>query len=482
MTFTSLVFFYVFFPLCLLAYYGCEAIGMKCGWIVRYRIKDIILVFASLGFYSYAGLSGGFFLVLYILAVYAAGKIIEYCAGKNQRKCLCFCLFLLVMVLIVYKYTNFLLRIVGRLGLPVGGEINIMAPLGISFITFSAVSYLSDVYRKDANAGNILDVALFLTFFPKIISGPIQLWKDFQRQTNPGGGIPASEAIIANINRIAAGMAKKVILADTFGNVVADIQGNAGYGIDSLTAWGAALLYMLQIYYDFSGYSDMAIGLAGLFGVQIKENFNFPYISQSVSEFWRRWHISLGTWFRQYIYIPLGGNRKGFCRTLFNLFVVFLLTGIWHGAGWNYILWGIMNGVCVVGERCVKDKKWYRKTPGAIKWMATMFFVFISWQIFRLPYLSDIRQYLGIMAGIVRFGAVDLTWRYFFEFKILVLMIAGILGATVLSSPKIKKMASAVNQSTILYIVQEILVLLCAAVSIMCMVNSTYSPFLYFQY
>lgn len=482
MAFTSLVFFYVFFPLCLLAYYGCEAIGLKWRWVEEYRIKDVILVFASLGFYSYAGLNGGLFLVLYILAVYAAGKILEYCAEKNRRKCLGCCLFFLIMTLVVYKYLNFLFRIAVRLGFPVMGEINIMAPLGISFITFSAVSYLSDIYRKDAAAGSILDTALFLTFFPKIISGPIQQWKDFQIQINPGGGIPSSEVIIKNINRIVAGMAKKVILADTFGKVVADIQLNAGYGIDSLTAWGGALLYMLQIYYDFSGYSDMAIGLAGLFGIQIKENFNFPYISQSITEFWRRWHISLGTWFRQYIYIPLGGNRKGFYRTLFNLFIVFLLTGIWHGAGWNYILWGVINGICVAGERCIRDKQWYIKIPAVLKWMAAMFIVFISWEIFRLPYISDIRQYLGIMAGVIKFSRIDLTWRYFFEFKIITLMIIGILGATVLSFQKIKKLAFAVNQSTIWYIVQEILVLLCGVVSVMCIVNSTYSPFLYFQY
>lgn len=295
-------------------------------------------------------------------------------------------------------------------------------------------------------------------------------------------GIPTSEEAIVNINRIVTGMAKKVILADTFGKAVADIQSNVGYGIDSLTAWGGALLYMLQIYYDFSGYSDMAIGLAGLFGIRIRENFDFPYISQSISEFWRRWHISLGTWFRQYIYIPLGGNRKGFYRTLINLFTVFLLTGIWHGAGWNYILWGVINGIFVVGERCVRDKQWYVKTPAAVKWLVTMLIVFISWEVFRLPYLSDIRQYLGIMFGMIRFNAIDLTWQYFFEFKIIILMIAGILGATVLSSQKIKEVSYTINHSAVLYIVQEIMILLCGIISVMCIVNSTYSPFLYFQY
>lgn len=481
MAFTSLVFLYVFFPLCLVVYYGCEMAATKWRWIEHYRIKDIILILASLGFYSFAGLNGGLFLALYILAIYAAGKMLECCIEKNRRKVLAGSLFLLVLVLIIYKYMNFLFRIAGRLGLATAtGEISIIAPLGLSFITFSAVSYLTDIYRRDAKAGNLLDAALFLSFFPKVISGPIQLWKDFRVQIKRG--IPTSEEAIVNINRIVTGMAKKVILADTFGKAVADIQSNVGYGIDSLTAWGGALLYMLQIYYDFSGYSDMAIGLAGLFGIRIRENFDFPYISQSISEFWRRWHISLGTWFRQYIYIPLGGNRKGFYRTLINLFTVFLLTGIWHGAGWNYILWGVINGIFVVGERCVRDKQWYVKTPAAVKWLVTMLIVFISWEVFRLPYLSDIRQYLGIMFGMIRFNAIDLTWQYFFEFKIIILMIAGILGATVLSSQKIKEVSYTINHSAVLYIVQEIMILLCGIISVMCIVNSTYSPFLYFQY
>lgn len=481
MAFTSLVFLYVFFPLCLVVYYGCETAATKWRWIEHYRIKDIILILASLGFYSFAGLNGGLFLILYVPAVYAVGKMLECCIEKNRRKVLAGGLFLLVLVLIIYKYMNFLFRIAGRLGLAATtGEISIIAPLGLSFITFSAVSYLTDIYRRDAKAGNLLDAALFLTFFPKVISGPIQLWKDFRVQIKRG--IPTSEEAVVNINRIVMGMAKKVILADTFGKAVADIQSNVGYGIDGLTAWGGALLYMLQIYYDFSGYSDMAIGLAGLFGIRIKENFDFPYISQSISEFWRRWHISLGTWFRQYIYIPLGGNRKGFYRTLINLFTVFLLTGIWHGAGWNYILWGVINGIFVVGERCVRDKQWYVKIPAGVKWIVTMLIVFISWEVFRLPYLSDIRQYLGIMFGMIRFNAIDLTWQYFFEFKIIILMIAAILGATVLSSQKIKEVSYTINRSAVLFIVQEIIILLCGIISVMCIVNSTYSPFLYFQY
>lgn len=176
-----------------------------------------------------------------------------------------------------------------------------------------------------------------------------------------------------------------------FGLLISQISGNMSAGIDIITAWGMAFLYMLQIYYDFSGYSDIALGLSALFGIRLKENFCFPYISQSIGEFWRRWHISLGTWFREYIYIPLGGNRKGKNRTFVNLFIVFLVTGIWHGAGWNYILWGVINGVFSVLERMSKNKTWYQKTPAVIKWAVTMSIVLLSWQVFRLSSMSEIR-------------------------------------------------------------------------------------------
>lgn len=284
------------------------------------------------------------------------------------------------------------------------------------------------------------------------------------------------------VNRIIIGMSKKLILADTFGSVVSDIQGNVVYGIDTWTAWGGAFLYMLQIYYDFAGYSDTAIGLAGLFGFQVKDNFNFPYVSKSISEFWRRWHISLGTWFREYIYIPLGGNRKGMVKTLCNLFTVFLLTGIWHGAWWNYILWGVLNGICVVAERCVREKKWYIKIPAVIKWAVTMFIVYISWVFFRLTSLLDIKQYFKIMLGMVSFEYIDLSFSYFFEFKIVILMIIAVLGATVFSAKKLKKAAEMANQQPVLFVIQEAFLMILCVVNIMCMVNATYSPFLYFQY
>ena len=226
----------------------------------------------------------------------------------------------------------------------------------------------------------------------------------------------------------------------------------------------------------------MAIGLSCLFGIRIKENFDFPYISKSITEFWRRWHISLGTWFREYLYIPLGGNRKGKIKTLRNLFFVFLFTGIWHGDGWNYIVWGIVNGVCVMSERCITDKKWYVKIPKIVKWFITMFIIYISWEIFRLPSLSALREYLAIMFGKVSYQYIDLSWQYFFEFKIVILMLIGIIGATILGNYKIRKLRGLFEKQPLLFGIREIFLIFVGIITVMCMVNSTYSPFLYFQY
>lgn len=485
MSFTSLIFFFVFFPLCLAVYYCAELLSRKSGVFSRLRIKDIVLIIASLGFYGWAGINNILFFVLFIVGVYLAGWMIEKFRGGNDKKkaviSLSAGIIILMGLLFGYKYIDFAFRVAGQLGIIKNHlQFSIMAPLGISFITFSALSYLMDIYRRDAKAGNFIDAALYLSFFPKVISGPIELWKNFSVQITRK--IPDTEQVMQSINRIAIGMAKKVILADNFGSIISNIQSNVTTGIDGWTAWGGALLYMLQIYYDFAGYSDIAIGLSGLFGFRLKENFNFPYISKSITEFWRRWHISLGTWFREYLYIPLGGNRKGTIKTLRNLFIVFLFTGIWHGAGWNYILWGVINGLCVVFERCVRDKKWYVKIPGAVKWFVTMFIVFISWEIFRLPYLSDIKQYLGIMLGQVNFEYIDLTCLYFFDKRAVILMAIGIIGATLLGSKYCKKAEEMVNRKPALYIVQELGVFLLGIIVVLCMVNSTYSPFLYFQY
>lgn len=274
------------------------------------------------------------------------------------------------------------------------------------------------------------------------------------------------------------GFGKKVILADSFGACLSSIGTS---GIDRLTAIGSMLLYMMQIYYDFPGYSDIAIGISKLFGFQFKENFNFPYRSVSISEFWRRWHISLGSWFREYIYFPLGGSRAGRRRTLFNLAVVFAITGIWHGASVNYLLWGLVNGLIVILERIIQDKPLYQKTPRAIRYTGTMLIVLLFWQLFRFPTVTDMVRLFSAASGKTS-GKIYYTWEYYFEPRILVFLAIGILGSTVLGSPALQKRFKQFSNTKAGLITEEVFLLAVFILSVLFMVNSTYHPFIYFQY
>lgn len=353
----------------------------------------------------------------------------------------------------------------------------LVAPLGISFITFSSISYLTDIYRGHSTNGSLLDCMFYLTFFPKIVSGPIILWKDFQEQINVRK--ITIENSVNGLNRIMIGFAKKVILADSFGSCIVSIGTT---GIDSITAFGTIVLYMLQIYYDFSGYSDIAIGLSNLLGFNVKENFNFPYRSTSISEFWRRWHISLGTWFRQYVYFPLGGSRTGYNKTLRNLAIVFVLTGVWHGAGWNYILWGFINCFFVLLERVIQNKSFYIKTPSAVKYGVTMFIVMLFWQFFRFQNVSDVTNVFGIALGVISFDRIFYTWEYYFDMKMVTLSIIGILGATILGNSKIHETYQKFISKNVGFFLQEVVLIGLFVISILFIVNLTYSPFIYFQY
>lgn len=359
---------------------------------------------------------------------------------------------------------------------------NITVPLGISFITFSAISYFVDIYRDDAKAGSFFDCLLYILFFPKVVSGPIALWKEFLPQIKKRK--PTSlDSFVEGVNLIAIGFAKKVIFADTFGLHADQIKGQC---IDAPTAWLGWLLYAFQIYYDFAGYSDIAIGLSRMFGFHLDNNFDFPYRSLSITEFWRRWHISLGSFFRNYIYIPLGGNRKGIHRTLVNLFIVFLITGIWHGSGMAYIIWGILHGLCVVFERTIKDKKWYIKCPWFFKWLATFFVSASAWQFFRyggngVAAFAAMAQMLGIHNS---YTAADITfsWRYYANNKTLVLLLIAFAGATLPGDKRVRALYEKCEKNKVFYFAQEFMLLCLFIISITFMISSSYSPFIYFQF
>ena len=506
MGFTTQFFVFVFFPICMVCYLTVQMLEKNKylkNIIKAVRLSDLILIIFSMGFYMWTCFEDMYRFALYILFVYAAGKMIEKrrsrkfllvtedeCAGKEDHRedvrkiswafpVLVFAVIFLVFCLVYFKYTYLLTDVWNFLFSRAFEAQSYVAPLGISFITFSAISYIVDIYRGDAKAGDLIDCALYLSFFPKVVSGPVVLWKDFKTQIFKR--CYTLDSCVNSLNRIMIGFAKKLILADQFGALLVDIQFYEG-GMDPRTALGMMFVYMLQIYFDFSGYSDIAIGLAGLFGFELKENFNFPYRSKSVSEFWRRWHISLGTWFREYVYIPLGGSRCSKQKIIRNQAIVFLLTGIWHGAGWNYLLWGGINGFFVIVERLVKDKKIYRRTPGIVKWFFTMVITLIAWQFFRFTNMAEVGICFNSLFAQYDLADLPYTWKYYFDTRMIFLMVTGTVGATAFGAEKLQVWVRKAVNSKIGFLVQEAVIFSLFVIAIMCMVNSTYSPFIYFQY
>ncbi len=498
MAFTTQTFTFVFFPVCMLIYYLATALqskGRVGAFLARFRLRDLALIGISAVFYAWTCFDDLSRFAAYILIVYLFGKgigairrggrhvVVEHAedAAQNKRYSVALPLFAVAVTFVVYvlvhfKYTELLADVWNWFFQDDLMGKSLVAPLGISFITFSAVSYLADIYMGKAPAGSLIDCALYMSFFPKVVSGPIVLWRDFKEQ------LTVRRITLTNVtdgmSRIMIGFAKKLILADTFGTCIA----TASAAVDVPTAWGIGLLYMLQIYYDFSGYSDIALGLSQMMGFSFKDNFNFPYISCSITEFWRRWHISLGTWFREYIYFPLGGSRKGKTRALVNVAVVFVLTGIWHGAGWTYMLWGAINGVCNIFEKVVGDKRWYQKTPKILKWAATMAVTFFCWELFRFTDFTACKEWFKVMFGMTKFDSIPYALSYYFDTRMIVLVVIAILGSTVFGLPRAQAAYQKFREKPWGYAVCQLILVLLFVASILFMVNSTYSPFIYFQY
>ncbi|EPY2290851.1 MBOAT family O-acyltransferase [Clostridium sporogenes] len=408
---------------------------------------------------------------------YIFGLIIDKLKDKKRFKIF----FLLVgiilnlVLLFYYKYYDFAIGNINRISNNTFQYKCIILPIGISFFTFQGMSYIIDIYRKDAKVNkNILSVALYISFFPQLIAGPIVKYKDIDNQIRKRK--ETMEYFSYGIERFVIGLSKKVIIADTVAEIADTIFSLSNVGIDQPTAWLGAICYTFQIYFDFSGYSDMAIGLGYMFGFKFMENFNYPYISKSITEFWRRWHISLSTWFKEYLYIPLGGNRKG--NTYLNLFIVFFTTGLWHGASWNFIAWGMWNGIFIIIEKIINKKILYIKTPSFIKTTITMSIVILGWVLFRANGLMDAVNYLSIMFGINKTTTVTYQFSYFVNKKLVFWMIISIIGST----PIIGNILKLYENKKIFQILKTIFIGILLIISIIFIVNSTYSPFIYFQF
>ena len=465
MSFGESFFLFAFMPITIIVYLLVDKL------IHRDAVSNALLVLFSLAFYCWNGKETFWTFIQIVLMTYMAG----YMALKKVS----FPVICLTGVLFFYKYASFLAielnKWMGKEFITLG---TILTPLGISFVVFNGISYVVDIYRGDARPGSLLDCFTYLAFFPKLVSGPIVLWKDFYPQLKDHKA--SFEQVEYGIDRIIIGYAKKAIIADTFGSQISLITSRmAAGGVDIPSVWLRSLLYFFQLYFDFAGYSDIAIGLCSIFGFSIKENFNYPYLSKSISEFWRRWHISLGTWFREYIYIPLGGNRKG--NVYLNLAIVFILTGIWHGTGLQFIVWGGVQAVCVMIERAIRNRKLYQKIPVAVKWFFSTAITFFSWILFMAKDLpSAIDNYKKLFIPMTS-DTLNFTWQYYLSGRIVVFLFIAVLGCAT-GTAIIKKRIDTLLHTVPGITVKRISLILLFAVDILFVVNSTFSPFLYFQF
>lgn len=441
----------------------------------KLTVQNIILIVSSLAFFGWTNFDHIKVLLVIILLNYIIGI-------AKKRKLLIVGIILNIAILIYYKYMGMILSgLQSFFKNDYSDVLQILAPVGISFIIFHAISYLMDLYQGNAEPSrSLINFALYISFFPKLIQGPIVKYKDMKQELEER--TVTVEKVSYGIERFIIGLAKKVLIADILAKTADTIFWMLPGGMDVGTAWIGTILFTLQIYFDFSGYSDMAIGLAKMFGFSFAENFNFPYRSKSVSEFWRRWHISLGAWFREYLYFPLGGNRKG--NVYLNLFIVFMVTGIWHGAAMIYLLWGAAHGICVVAERYLQKTNFYKKIPSVLKWAVTMFIVNIGWICFKVGTVGEFWQYLKYMFGLGGNPSnVSYTYQYFLSVRTVCIILIAVLGIWILGNEKLKKtFQTHMEESVKLNVIKFVALLILLVVCYCAIVSSTYSPFLYFQY
>lgn len=470
MAFNDLSFVFLFFPAVLLIH-----------WAVPAVLKNTVLLIFSLIFFAWGSPTYVVLMLLLILFNYFSGLQIEAQKKEGREKQAKFALVSAVTVNLLllgfFKYWGFLLENVNAiLGTSLAAPQAAM-PLGVSFFTFSILSYLFDVYRDKAPAvENIIDFSLFVTFFPKLVSGPIVSYSAFCKQLHHR---TCNAVKFGKGSRLfLIGLAKKVLLSNIIGTTFYAVTALPMDGISVVTAWLGTVSYALMLYFDFSGYSDMAIGLAQMFGFSFDKNFNYPYMAVSITDFWRRWHISLGAWFRDYIYIPLGGSRVETGKIIRNLFVVWLFTGIWHGASWNFIFWGLYYGVLQLIEKFVL-KDLLEKIPSFIRIVVTLLLVLIGWVFFFSPSLGSAFIWLARMLGIGAAGMLDATAKYYLSGSALILII-GTVAAYPLGANLGNKLLKGKSQMPIYLSVVwfAILLILCIAG----MMSSTYSSFLYFQF
>ncbi len=469
MLFSSITFLYYFLPAVLVLYF-----------IVPKQLKNVILLIASLFFYAWGEPRCVYLMLATILTNYTFGILIEKAQKKTLKKLFLFITVALTLSgLLYFKYTGFFVMNYGRL---MGWPLELMdfsfpvLPIGISFYTFQVLSYSVDVYRGETHAQkNPLTLATYISLFPQLIAGPIVRYKDVAKQLTHR--THSFEKVAAGIRRFIIGLAKKVILANTLGELCEGFYQSTDLSV--MYFWLFAVSFMLQIYFDFSGYSDMAIGLGKIFGFEFLENFRYPFISKSLSEFWRRWHISLGSWFRDYVYIPMGGNRVGKLRLLFNLFVVWFLTGFWHGAEWNFIIWGLYFFVMLLVEKLFLSK--YIEKSKVFSRIYTLFFIAVSFVIFSGNGAVDAISRVGGLFGAGGIPLVSASFLYALRNYGFVLILA-IIGSTPLVKSACGYLLNKNISSKIINILEIPILLILLIVVTSFLVDGSFNPFLYFRF
>lgn len=466
MVFSSTIFLCVYLPLVLLGYYICPKKG-----------RNLFLLIVSLVFYAWGEPKYVFLMIFSILVNYIFGRLMDKNRGRQKRMKLLLVLSVVIDLglLSVFKYTDFVITNINAIFGANFDLLNIALPIGISFYTFQAMSYTIDVYRDDVRVQkNLIDFGMYITMFPQLIAGPIVRYADVQDQLADRSvtTVDFSEGVM----RFVVGLGKKVLLANQMGAVWSDIYALGG-DVSTLMAWTGAIAYTFQIYFDFSGYSDMAIGLGRMFGFKFPENFRYPYQSVSITDFWRRWHITLSTWFKEYLYIPLGGNRRGLARQALNLLIVWSLTGFWHGAGWNFVMWGLYYFVILFIEKLFLLKA-LNKLPKFFRHVYALVLIIIGWVIFASDDVSVLLPYLGSMFGAN--GAIGGMDVYTLLTKAVLLIICCI-ASTELPKKLFLSAAGAMNEKAA-FTLKSVLMIALLALSMILLIGDSYNPFLYFRF
>ena len=471
MVFSSTLFLFRFLPIIMILYFLAPG-----------RMKNILLLLGSLIFYTWGEPVYVLLMLFSTISDYLHGRVIGRARSKGVRKVfLVSSIVVNLGVLCFFKYADFLVGTINQLAGTNIPLLNLPLPIGISFYTFQTMSYSIDVYRGQVKVQkNLLDFAVFVTMFPQLIAGPIVKYADVEKEMHERK--PDILQINYGMRRFVFGLAKKVLLANNMGLIWTEISSRDLGALTGMSAWLGILAYTFQIYFDFSGYSDMAIGLGACFGFHFPENFNYPYISRSVTEFWRRWHMTLSSWFREYVYIPLGGNRKGLKRQLINILIVWTLTGIWHGAGWNFLLWGMWFAFWLIVEK-IFLKKVLEALPGIVGNLYTMFLVIVGWVFFSIESGSHALNYLKVMLGMGEAGWIQ-SISLFDGMENMVLFIIALIGSTPIFAWIGKRLASSTNGYGIaLYrILDKVVLGVLLIASIAYIVDATYNPFLYFRF